>query len=188
MFLCCNSLPWVDSLVHLGTTVTNKIYGCQQDIKQKIARYIDKNWSLNQEFSFAHPSTKIKLNNIYNCHFSGSQDGTFSTRGQATLKVHLTAPSRLWLGFLTNPQVLNRTIIGNWTHETKTDKKLPGVHQEDKIIKQTSSKITVQFGKNWCEDSNWIKSQKYSSLNQQVTGGQPGTQLGGHHQLSPDWG
>jgi hypothetical protein len=103
MFLCGNPLPWVESLVHLGTTVTNQINGCQQDIKQKIARYIDKNCSLNQEFSFAHPSTRIKVNNIYNCHFSGSQVRNLFSQGQATLKVHLTAPSRLWLGFLTKP-------------------------------------------------------------------------------------
>ena len=42
-------------------------------MKQKIARYIERNCSLSQEFHYAHPSTKISLNTIYNCHFSGSQ-------------------------------------------------------------------------------------------------------------------
>ena len=73
MYLCGNPLPWVNNLKHLGTRITNKIDGCQLDMKQKIARYIDRNCSLNQEFYFAHPMTKIKVNNIYNCHFSGSQ-------------------------------------------------------------------------------------------------------------------
>jgi hypothetical protein len=86
MFLCGNPLPWVSSLVHLGTRVTNQIDGCQQDMKQKIARYIDKNCSLLQEFSFAHPSTKIRLNNIYNCHFSGSQVWNLFSQGAASFE------------------------------------------------------------------------------------------------------
>ena len=36
-------------------------------------RYIDKNYSINQEFNFAHPDSKMKLNSIYKGHFSGSQ-------------------------------------------------------------------------------------------------------------------
>ena len=38
----------------------------------KNAQYISKNIELNQEFSFTHPSTKIKINKIYNSHYSGS--------------------------------------------------------------------------------------------------------------------
>ena len=72
MNLCGNPLPWVDKLKHVGNMVSNKIDGCQMDILQKRAQYIDKNNSINQEFHFAHPLSKIKLNNIYNCHFSGS--------------------------------------------------------------------------------------------------------------------
>jgi hypothetical protein len=86
MVLCGNPLPWVSSLVHLGTRVTNQIDGCQQDMKQKIAKYIDKNCTLNQEFSFAHPSTKITLNNIYNCHFSGSQVWNLFSQGAASFE------------------------------------------------------------------------------------------------------
>ena len=73
MMLCGNPLPWVDKLVHLGCIVSNNIDGGQVDMKQKVARYIDKNCSINQEFSFAHPTSKILLNQIYNCHFSGCQ-------------------------------------------------------------------------------------------------------------------
>ena len=60
MILCGNPLPWVTSLKHLGTTVTNKIDGCQQDMRQKRAKYIDRNCNLTQEFKFAHPETKIQ--------------------------------------------------------------------------------------------------------------------------------
>ena len=73
MYLCGNPLPWVDRLKHLGTMVSNQIDGCQVDIQQKRARYINRNNCIVQEFSFAHPISKLKLNAIYNCHFSGSE-------------------------------------------------------------------------------------------------------------------
>ena len=47
--------------------------GNQLDIKIKAAKYIDKNNTINQEFYFAHPSTRLKVNTIYNSHFTGSQ-------------------------------------------------------------------------------------------------------------------
>ena len=40
MMLCGNPLPWVDSVKHLGITVTNEVDGCQKDIMTKRARYI----------------------------------------------------------------------------------------------------------------------------------------------------
>ena len=73
LMLCDNPLPWVDSLLHLGTKVCRKQKGGRLDIRMKEAAYIERNCSLNQEFSFAHPLTKIKINRIYNCHFSGGQ-------------------------------------------------------------------------------------------------------------------
>ena len=73
LLLCGNPLPWVSQLKHLGNTISNSMDGNQLDIKIKSARYVDKNISLNQEFYFAHPETKVKVNNIYNNHFTGSQ-------------------------------------------------------------------------------------------------------------------
>ena len=63
----------MDNLKYLGNVVSNQIDGGQLDIKQKMAKYIDRNCNINEEFNFAHPSTKIKINSIFNCHFSGSQ-------------------------------------------------------------------------------------------------------------------
>ena len=40
-----------------------------QDLLQKRAQYIDKNNELTQEFYYAHSSTKILANNIFNTHF-----------------------------------------------------------------------------------------------------------------------
>ena len=70
--LCGNPLPWTDKCKHLGTTITNKIDGCEADMKMKIAVYVEKNIELNQEFFFAHPATKLSLNKIYNSHYSSS--------------------------------------------------------------------------------------------------------------------
>ena len=70
--LCGNPLPWTDKVKHLGITITNKIDGCEEDLKIKNAMYVEKNIELNQEFFFAHPRTKIKVNSIYNSHFTSS--------------------------------------------------------------------------------------------------------------------
>jgi hypothetical protein len=52
MMLCGNPLPWVSKLKHLGMIITNKVDGCQEDMRVKNARYIDKNTQLIQEFYF----------------------------------------------------------------------------------------------------------------------------------------
>ena len=72
VFLCGNPLPWVESGQHLGNSFLNKIDGMGQDIKVKRAKFIDKSNELMQEFRFAHPRIKLKMNEIYNSHFTGS--------------------------------------------------------------------------------------------------------------------
>ena len=72
LVLCGNPLPWTDKCKHLGINIENRIDGCEYDMKVKNAQYINKNIELNQEFFFAHPSTKIRINKIYNSHYSGS--------------------------------------------------------------------------------------------------------------------
>ena len=83
--LCGNLLPWTDKCQHLGTTITTKIDGCEEDMKVKNARYIGRNVELNQEFSFAHPSTKLKINDIYNSHFTSSP--LWNLFGSGALKI-----------------------------------------------------------------------------------------------------
>ena len=41
LMLCGNPLPWVDSLLHLGNLVSNKLDGGQADMERKVARYIE---------------------------------------------------------------------------------------------------------------------------------------------------
>ena len=66
-------LPWVTSVKHLGSTITNDVE-CRmnQDLLEKRAIYIAKNNELTQEFFFAHPSTKVWVNNVYNTCFYSS--------------------------------------------------------------------------------------------------------------------
>ena len=65
-------LPWVDGGLHLGNNISNRCNGMNQDIKVKRAVFIYKNIELNQEFNLCHPATKVKVNQIYNLHFTGS--------------------------------------------------------------------------------------------------------------------
>ena len=62
----------MDSIVHLGITVTNKIDHLESDMKTKKARYVSRNIELNQEFSFSSAETKMTINDIYNSSWFGS--------------------------------------------------------------------------------------------------------------------
>ena len=72
MKLCGNYLPWESSGKHIGNKIINEKNIMKQDIKEKRARYISKNNEICQEFFFAHPRTKFKINQIWNSHWSGS--------------------------------------------------------------------------------------------------------------------
>ena len=70
--LCGNELPWVNNIRHLGSIITNIANRMTQDAMEKRAAYISRNNEINQEFGFAHPSSKVKINNIFNTSFYGS--------------------------------------------------------------------------------------------------------------------
>ena len=72
MTLCRNDLPWDKTGKHVGNHIQNSMDGMKYDMNIKRANYIDKNCELQQEFSFAHPKTKILVNQIFNCHFTGA--------------------------------------------------------------------------------------------------------------------
>ena len=67
-----DKLPWVSTVKHLGNTIENTLNGQKKDILIKRAKFIDKNNELLQEFYFAHPDSLVKINLIYNSHFTGS--------------------------------------------------------------------------------------------------------------------
>ena len=51
--LCGNLLPWVDRVIHLVCTLTNKSNMLEDDMNRKKARYISRNIELNQKLHFA---------------------------------------------------------------------------------------------------------------------------------------
>ena len=55
-------------------------------MKFKTAMFIEENNSLSQEFFFAHPDSKVVINNIYNSHFIGSQLWSFGSREMEKLE------------------------------------------------------------------------------------------------------
>ena len=65
-------LPWVKSSKHLGCTIDENVHGMRKDLMEKRAIYINRVNELTQEFYFAHPLTKVKINNIFNSYFYGS--------------------------------------------------------------------------------------------------------------------
>jgi hypothetical protein len=70
--LCENTLPWVNNFKHLGNNISNQFCFTDHDIRIKRAVCANKNIELNQEFQFASSETKLKINGIYNSHYTGS--------------------------------------------------------------------------------------------------------------------
>ena len=91
-------LPWVGSVKHLGTTLTNDA-GCtlKQDLLEKRAMYIAKNNELRQEFYFTHPKTKLWINNVYNTSFYGAPLWDLSSRNYEKLEKTWNVSARLLL-------------------------------------------------------------------------------------------
>ena len=65
-------LPWVTTAKHLGSKITDCPGALSNDLMEKRATFINKVNELNQEFYFAHPATKTKINNVFNSYFYGS--------------------------------------------------------------------------------------------------------------------
>ena len=66
-----DKLPWKDSVKHIGTKL-NSNGTMEDDIKEKRAIYIQTCMSLNQEFDSLPCESQLKLLNLFNSHFTGS--------------------------------------------------------------------------------------------------------------------
>ena len=71
-------LPWKEKVNHLGYTLTSDCSSAC-DIMEKRASFISRQYSLNQEFSFAKPEIKMKMCRLYNTAFYGSNCWDFSS-------------------------------------------------------------------------------------------------------------
>ena len=125
MYLCGDPLPWVSSVKHLGITIENKINGLKKDILIKRANFINKNNEIIQEFHFSHPETKIKINNIYNSHFTGSCLWNLFGRESVMVENSWNVSMRLMLDLprethryliepLSNTQHIRKTLISRF--------------------------------------------------------------------------
>ena len=66
-----DKLPWKDSVKHIGTKL-NSNGTMDDDIKEKRAIFIQTCMNLNQEFECLPYSSQLKLLNIFNSHYTGS--------------------------------------------------------------------------------------------------------------------
>ena len=80
-----------------------------RNMRQKTAKYIDKNRNLTQEFKFAHPETKIEINRIYNTHFSGSQVWDLFSPGFASLEATFNRSIKIMANL---PYATHRYLVG----------------------------------------------------------------------------
>jgi hypothetical protein len=66
-------LPFTNSAKHLGHFLDNTSCSIKKDMKVKRAMVIQKNNELCQEFFSCHPTSKLKVNQIYNSSYTGCQ-------------------------------------------------------------------------------------------------------------------
>ena len=82
--------------------------------------YISKNNELNQEFYFAHPKTKIWINNVYNTSFYGAPLWDSTSRNLKKLEKNWNVYARMMLGV---PRTTHKYLIEPLTgthHITKS--------------------------------------------------------------------
>ena len=115
LYLCGNPLPWTEKCKHLGVNLENKINGCEYDIRVKKASYVTKNIELNQEFAWAHPATKVKVNNIYNSHQYGSVLWNLFGKGSQSIESSYNRSVKVMLDL---PWATHRSLIQPLTGET----------------------------------------------------------------------
>ena len=119
--LCGTPLPWVSKIKHLGNMVSNVIDGGQLDMKVKNAKYIDKNNTLCQEFFFSHPQSKLKINTIYNSHFTGSQLWKFESKEMGKLESTYNKSIKIMFGL---PWATHRYLMEPLTEQQHVRKTL----------------------------------------------------------------
>ena len=107
--LCGKELPWVHSMKHLGTTITDDVR-CRmaQDTSEKRATFISRNNEINQEFHYSHSKTKIWINSVFNTSFYGSPLWDMSSRNFEKLEKSWNTAHRIMLSI---PREAHRYFI-----------------------------------------------------------------------------
>ena len=95
-------LPWVKTAKHLGCKITDDTCGLNRDLMEKRAIYINKVNELTQEFYYAYPLTKVRINNIFNSHFYGSSLWYLFGKEAIRLEKSWNVSQRIMLGLPRN--------------------------------------------------------------------------------------
>ena len=103
-----DKLPFTDSAKHLGHYLDNSKAGIKKDMKMKRAMAVQRNNELCQEFYFCHPTTKLKLNQIYNFSYTGCQLWDLFCREAIYLENSFNVSVRIMLGL---PVTTHRYLI-----------------------------------------------------------------------------
>ena len=131
MVLCGNSLPWVKSTRHLGNKIEDKIDGTRQDMREKRSQFIQKNNEICQEFSFADSTTKIRLNNIFNTHFTGSPIWDLFCGEADAIEKTWNVAMRKTMKLNRCSHISNRTTFTNTPYQILPNEKLHQFYTED---------------------------------------------------------
>ena len=146
-----NDLPFTSTAKHLGHFLDNSRYSIKKDMKTKRAMVVQKNSEICQEFSFTHPTTKLRLNQIYNFSYTGSQLWDLFCQEAVSLEKSYNVSVRIMLGlpvathkYLIQPlagglhvkQVLAKRFL-KFCEDLKNSKKA--------VIKDTFEKIKVDI-------------------------------------------
>ena len=108
-------LPWVNSIKHLGTTLTNgSCCNLEQDVLEKRAMFIAKNNELGQEFHYVHYKTKIWLNKVFNTSFYGAPLWDITSRSFGKLVKSWNVSARVMLNL---PKTTHRYLIEPLTED-----------------------------------------------------------------------
>ena len=83
-------------------------------MRTKNAQYIGKNIEINQEFQFVHPSTKIRVNSIYNSSCYGSPLWNLFGSGALTIQASYNKSVKVMLDL---PYETHRSLIEPLTEE-----------------------------------------------------------------------
>jgi hypothetical protein len=83
-------------------------------MRTKNAQYIGKNIEINQEFQFVHPSTKIRVNSIYNSSYYGSPLWNLFGSGALTIQASYNKSVKVMLDL---PYETHRSLIEPLTGE-----------------------------------------------------------------------
>ena len=74
-----DSLPWVSKAKHIGNLL-HENGTTDPDLKMKKGIFIQNAMEINQEFFCLPASVKMRLNLLYNSHFSGSNIWRFESK------------------------------------------------------------------------------------------------------------